>query len=118
MFYRGSSEQIREKLKNLGYFKVREKLKITKDYSSHYSFPKFQPEEVPVVEAWLEEQDKLSDIELRKKELNLSKESNDIALASNKKANEAKDTSKYANKIAIVAVLFSLFALLISILKG
>ena len=62
-----------------------------------------------LAENWLKEEVK-RELDYKQQQLKLIQESNDIA-------KEAKNTSKFANKIAIGAIIFSLLALVVSILK-
>jgi L-fucose isomerase-like protein len=73
---------------------------------------------VRLAENWLKELEEKRSSSIKEEEIRLVRESNAIARDANKIALEAKEASKFSNIIAIVAILFSLFALVVSLLKG
>ncbi len=104
-------DKIRENLNMLGIVRVFETLKIS-EQSQYFNLLTdrhlenfFYPEDIPIVEAWIEEQ-KVKEVQLsRDKELSIAKEANEIA----KKANQFSLLAAAISAISLIASAFALW---------
>lgn len=83
-----------ERLKNSGIVKVKENLKIGL----------YNPLEKPIVETWLEEQERLRQESFKKDEIKIAQEANRIAKS-------AKNAAWWSLGIAAFSILLSIFSI-------